>query len=166
MVSLREEFARSTCAHALARASFPGRASHGSRRGYRVPFERSSPGRIVAGLLRGLDMQNATPLAKPTGSISSRDGLSAQSGIEPVFQPCEGEPIGSDFTDFTAGCHGPVPLQGCRRSFDDLQPVHQIACGRGSSARALSGRGPQRSRRRTSQPAFRGGPGTRCAETA
>jgi hypothetical protein len=34
----------------------------------------------------------------------------APTGFEPVFQPLEGAPMGSVFTNFHAGCHGPVPL--------------------------------------------------------
>ena len=52
--------------------------------------------------------------------------------------------MGRDFTNFHAGCHGPVPLRGRRYSLDDLQPVHQIAGDHESSVRVLNGRDPQR----------------------
>ena len=48
--------------------------------------------------------------------------------------------MGSDFTDFNAGCHGPVPLRGRRYSLDNLQ----IAGDHESSVRVLNGRDPQR----------------------
>jgi len=50
--------------------------------------------------------------------------------------------MGSDFANFHAGCHGPVPLEtrNCP-SFLDL-PRHHIACDHDSSVRALGGRDP------------------------
>ena len=52
--------------------------------------------------------------------------------------------MGSVYTNFHAGCHGPVPLRGRRCSRDDPQPVHQIAGDHESSVRVLNGRDPQR----------------------
>src|SRR5947208_7304027 len=42
----------------------------------------------------------------------------ATTGFESVFQPGEGEPLGSDFTNLNGGCHGPVPLTWPRSVVD------------------------------------------------
>ena len=53
----------------------------------------------------------------------------------------------SDFTNFHAGCHGPVPLQTANCSEDAfthsmISPVHHVPSDHGSLVRALGGRDP------------------------
>jgi hypothetical protein len=59
--------------------------------------------------------------------------------------------MGCDFTNFDAGCHGPVPLETtiCPENaltHSMISAVHHVARDHKSSVRVLSGHDPQRLR--------------------
>src|SRR2546427_2514275 len=62
--------------------------------------------------------------------------------FSPLFPPLpcrasrEGEPIGSDFTNLNAGCHGPVPLETGARSEDGAN--HSRIFRRSITSRAIT----------------------------
>src|SRR2546425_7096450 len=111
----------------------------------RRPDSRDVAARALAPSVEALDTPLRSGALPPRpGPATERIGAYSDGTLTRRSGAASLDATRGDFTNFHAGCHGPVPLRGRRYSLDDLQPVHQIAGDHESSVPVLNGQDPQR----------------------